>query len=437
MNPRETITAISSGVGQAARMIVRASGPGAISIAEGLGLPLNKAGGSASRCKIGFRGLTISAFVLILRTPHSYTGDDLVEFHVSGNPVLARMLLDEILNRGARPAEPGEFTARAYFNGRIDLTEAEGVAATISAGNDQELLAARRLLGGELARQLTPIMSLLTDTLALIEVGIDFSGEDVTFLSNEQELARIGEADAALEALLTNSARFERLVHEPTIVLIGRPNAGKSTLLNALSGKERAVVSSVAGTTRDALSVEVALSRGIVRMMDVAGLDDQIAESDIDRQMHDQALRVAQTADVLILVEDVLSDLGRRVSVGREPDLVVRSKCDLAANTSLATPPDQFAVSAHTGAGMDELRRGLDDLCFGESNTGNTLALNLRHVRAIEDARIALARAKNVNAPELIAMELREALELLGGILGRITPDDLLGRIFSGFCIGK
>jgi tRNA modification GTPase len=391
-------------------------------------------GGSALRRTLRFAKLSVPATVYLFRAPHSYTGEDLVEFHVPGNPGLARMLLDDIFDRGARPAEPGEFTARAYFNGRIDLTEAEGVAAIISASNDQELLAARRLMGGELTRRLAPIMSLLTDTLALIEVGIDFSGEDVTFLSNEQELARIGDAEQALKSLLIYSARFERLAHEPTVVLIGRPNAGKSTLLNALSGRERAVVSSIAGTTRDALSADVMLARGIVRITDVAGLDDQT--SDIDRQMRDRALHAAQTADVLILVEDISSDVTERLSIDREPRLVVRSKYDLS-NEALAARPGEVTVSALTGAGMDELRRRLDDLCFGESNTGASLALNLRHVRAIEEARFALGRAKRVNAPELIAMELREALELLGGILGRVSPDDLLGRIFSGFCIGK
>lgn len=459
----DTIAAISSAVGQAARIIVRTSGERSVELARGVGVPAGAPAGSAARHILAFAGLRVSAWVYVFRSPHSYTGEDLVEFHLPGNPVLARLLTEELLRGGARPAEAGEFTARAYFNGRIDLTAAEGVAATIAATGERELAAARQLLAGELARRLAPAMDLLADTLALLEVGIDFTEEDVTFLSAGQVRERVDRADAMLASLLAESARFERLAHEPQVVLVGRPNAGKSTLLNALAGRERAVVSPVAGTTRDVLSAEVALRRGVVHLVDVAGLEDEHAlapDDQIERQMRSQALRAIESADVLVLVEDA-TDSRPRLHPPRAPALIVRSKAELedravnphprplpayrerekaAGGPQPAAAVPHALVSAVTGEGMDELRSRLDTLCFGDAASGASLALNVRHVRAIEDARAALRRTLDQlpwGRAEFLALELREALDALGAVLGRVTPDELLGRIFAGFCIGK
>jgi tRNA modification GTPase len=344
------------------------------------------------------------------------------------------MLLDELIRHGARQAEPGEFTARAYFNGRIDLTEAEGVAATIAAQGERELAAARQLMAGELARRLKPVLIDLADTLALIEVGIDFSEEDVTFISPEELNARIEQMDGSLEALLRESARFERLSHEPRIVLVGRPNAGKSTLLNALAGHARAVVSPQQGTTRDAIWAQVRLRRGMVRVIDIAGLD-ALAEDSISRQMQDRARQAIEQADLLVLVRDCTDDRPSPL-LGRPPDLHVASKSDLAGSVQ----PDELPISVVTSTNINELRDQLDLFAFGETTSGAALAVNARHVQAIQEAREALCRAierTNTSQAELLALELREALDVLGSVLGSVTPDDVLGRIFSGFCIGK
>jgi tRNA modification GTPase len=442
MNPEDTIAAISSAVGAAARMIVRLSGPQALGLTANLSkLDADRLrGGAALRVRLQFADLSVPATVYIFRSPRSYTGDDLVEFHIPGNPLLARMLLDHLHRGGARPAEPGEFTAHAFFNGRLDLTEAEGVAATIAAGNEQELVAARQLLAGELARRLRPAMDLLAETLALVEAGIDFADEEgVSFLSPQQLASRVADADAMLRRLLDDSTRFERLAHEPMAVLVGRPNAGKSTLLNALAGQERAVTSPVAGTTRDALSAQVALPRGILRIVDVAGVDDGDAVGDIDRQMRDRALRAVETADVLLRVHD-LTDRRQPLALARGPDLTILTKSDLVE--SRPADRDVIAVSALNGSKLDELRALLDRLAFGtaEAAGGATLALNARHVEAVHEARGALARAAGTAdhaSAEVLALELREALDALGRVLGAVTPDDLLGRIFSSFCIGK
>jgi tRNA modification GTPase len=447
LNAADTIAAISSAVGRAPRVIVRVSGPLAIR----MGAELTRSSvdalrsGSAHHARLDFSNLSVPAWVYVFRAPRSYTGEDLVEFHLSGNPLLARLLLDHLRAAGARPADPGEFTARAFFNGRLDLAGAEGVAATIAAGSERELAAARQLMAGELARRLRPAMDALAETLALVEAGIDFSDEDVTFLTPEQVRQRVATVEDLLRRLLDDSTRFERLAQEPTVVLVGRPNAGKSTLLNALAGRDRAVTSPVAGTTRDVLAAEVALRRGIVRVMDAAGLDDVrlgANESPVEGQMREQALRAVEVADVIVLVQDV-TDPRPPLAASRTPDVVVRTKADLLGDpaTGVATP-DTLPVSAVTGFNVGALRGHLDLLAFGAQapSAGSTLALNARHVEAVREAREALARASDRAAdasPEVVALELREALDAAGRVLGAVTPDDLLGRIFSTFCVGK
>ena len=449
----DTIAALSSAAGPAARMIVRASGPAALRLADAVWASAPEQAG-AYRGPLRVCGMTVPAcWLYVFRAPRSYTGEDLVEFHIPGNPLLARMLLDALAAAGARGADPGEFTARAYFNGRIDLTEAEGVAATIAAGNEQELRAARQLLAGELARRLQPATDLVAETLALVEVGIDFVDEDVTVLSAADLTERVGRADGMLRELLDHSARFERLTHEPRVVLVGRPNAGKSTLLNALAGHERAVTSPVAGTTRDVLTADVPLARGLIKLTDAAGVEGGLevehstaALADIGQQMRGNALRAVESADVVVLVRDI-ADERPDPNLPTRPDLLVLTKSDLRTTAHAMT--GGLSVSAHTGEGLDQLRDELDKLAFGAAGTGwSSLALNARHIAAVTEARDALARvAAHVSAhvsahggaagAEFVALELREALNALGRVTGVVTPDDLLGRVFSAFCIGK
>lgn len=439
MNAGDTIAAISSAVGPAARMVLRASGPQSLAIARQLlggSIPPT----SAARNTIAFAGLRFPAWIYLFRSPRSFTGEDLVEFHVPGNPVLARMLLDELLRLGARLADAGEFTARAYFAGKIDLSEAEGIAATIAASNEREMRAARQLLSGELARRLRPAMDLIGRTLALVEVEIDFSEEDVSFLPLAEIHRRVAEIDALLENLLDQSTRFERLVHEPRIVLAGRPNAGKSTLVNALTGRRRSVVSDIAGTTRDALTAPLDLPHGKIWLVDVAGIETISAAHDsIESQMRARALQEVETAEHIVMVRDS-TDGEPSPELGRAVDLSILSKADLLNGAATPLDPGMILVSAIAGTGMDELRAALDHLAFAQDDVGTGLALNRRHVTCIGEARAALARVPariDEGAAELLALELREALDALGRVLGSVTPDDVLGQIFSSFCIGK
>lgn len=438
MNNTDTICAIGSAVGPAARMIVRLSGATAHPIAATL-CPDLPAALSAGRHRLLYADFEISAWVYLFRSPRSYTGEDLIEFHLPGNPLLVRLLLQHLQTQGARPAEAGEFTARAYFNGRIDLTEAEGVAAVISAHGEREMQAARRLLAGELTRRLHPMMEQLTQALALIEAEIDFAEEPVTFLPRPELRRRLDQILDDLRKLLSNSRRFDRLSHQPQVILVGRPNAGKSTLLNWLAGRPRAIVSPQAGTTRDVLWTEVTLPGGTIHLLDVAGLEfGAPTTGSIDFQMQEHARRAIAQADLAIHVQDS-TDPRPPIALDRPFDLHVYTKADLL-NENPQLPANAILTSAKTGVGRENLIQALGRLAFTRFAGEARLALNQRHVQAIDQAVDHLQQAATMadsSGIELPALEMRAALDHLGEVLGVVSPDDLLGRIFSHFCIGK
>jgi tRNA modification GTPase len=345
-------------------------------------------------------------------------------------------LVDELVARGARQADPGEFSARAFFNRKVRLDEAEGIAAVISATNDRELEAARRLRGGELARRLEPVIDQLTSLLALCELGIDFAEEeDIVVLDPADAARRVEAIHAGLAQLLAEAPALEQLGRAPRIALVGRPNAGKSTLLNALAGFRRAVPSPEAGTTRDAITADVEVPGGLVTLVDLAGLGEEAADP-LDAEGRRRAEHEARTADVLLIVRDPVSS-GADPPLPRPADLCVWTKADLLPGP---LGSDGLAVSGTTGAGLAELREKLGEAAFSAVGGGEALALSARHREWISAALSGLAAAGHEalqNRPELFALHLREALDSLGTILGVVTPDEVLGRIFGQFCIGK
>jgi len=475
MNLADTIIACASPPGASARGLIRLSGEGAWAIVEAMSDALHRPlprerGVRAHRLVNGWPCL-----LLTFPGPRSYTGQDVIEIALPGNITLLARVVSLAIERGARQAEAGEFTARAWFNGRMTLTQAEGVAATIAAASDAQLRAARSLSGNRLGRVAADLCEQLAAALALVEAGIDFTEEeDVVAIAPAELASRLDVMLQSIDATLDRAIGSEALSALPRVVLVGPPNAGKSTLYNVLLGRSRAVISEQPGTTRDALAEPMHLDLGDplspeVLLIDVAGLDD--SPLGFNPQMQRAAAEAIDRADLLValdpLVEDAAATTSRAaeyyISRSRAPVLVVQSKGDLAGPTGERGGGGALRVSAVTGEGLALLRRRIaealgDRLC---SPGAETLALLPRHEQLLREAHHHLAAAQEIakpeaaarvdvynivkapaaarmlHHPELIAASMRSALDALGSLAGAVTPDDVLGRIFAGFCIGK
>lgn len=420
---------------------MRLSGAGAIEVARSLA-PLDAARRLQS-LRLRLPPGELPCLAIVARAPHSYTGEDVVELFVPANGDLLAALESRLVAAAApadidcRRAEPGEFTLRAFLHGRIDLSQAEGIAATIAATNDAQLLAARQLADGALARFVRALADRVADDLALVEAGIDFTDEeDVVAIEPGVLRAHLDEIVGAVDDRLDRSTPLERLEATPRVVLTGAPNAGKSTLFNALLGRRRAVESPTAGTTRDVLEEPLALRSPTgdlhVSLVDLAGVDD--GPHGLNPCMQARALDAMASAD--LVVRCVPADETAASPPGGE--LLVRTKGDLA-------PAPGIVVCARTGAGLDALRAEMARRLTARlgAREGETLALSIRHADALRAARDALQRcradvaARSLRDVELVAASLREALDALGSISGRIAPDEVLGRIFGRFCVGK
>lgn len=459
----EPILAVASARDRSLRGVVRLSGAGVfVLLSQRLGecRPI----GDTERvwparglytAPLRLRDHRLPLLVLSFPGPHSYTGEDCAELHTVGNPFVLDRVIDDLLSgsfareHGARRARPGEFTARAYLNQRLSLTEAEGVERSIVARSDAELRAAHQLTSGRLGELARTLADELASALALVEAGIDFTDqEDVVAISPGDLLRRLRLPANRLAEHLDQAVGTEAIAAMPSVVLIGPPNAGKSTLFNALLGRERAIVSDTAGTTRDVLTEPLTLdtARGPAEVMltDLAGLD-ATDDAWLNLRMQQHARRAIDRADLLIVCVPPAARGWRDDSLpARTARIDVRTKSDLANDGGAA-----LCVSATTGDGLRELRARIaaklaDDLTpLG----AEVLALKPRHESALRAALTALQEAIALVEPqaasrqladaELIASSLREALNRVGELAGDITPDDVLGRIFATFCVGK
>jgi tRNA modification GTPase len=449
----ETIAAISTPAGRGGIGIVRLSGPQASSIAVqlvALRHPLEHGRARLADVLDDAAGQTEridEAVVTFFATPYSYTSEDVVEIAAHGSPVVLDLLLRRALDLGARLAEPGEFTQRAFLSGRMDLTQAEAVRDLIEAQTLTQARQAASQMGGALSRRVAPVKQSLVELVALLEAGIDFAEDDVD-VTGEQEIARrIGELKTPLIALEASFARG-RIVHDGlTLAIVGRPNAGKSSLFNRLVERDRAIVTATPGTTRDLVTERISLEGIPLELVDTAGLREGLEEAE---QLGIARSREAfADAAVVLIVLDATQPLNEEehrllLAVEDRPAIVAINKSDLDTTEQIAHDTagvPGLRTSALNGDGIPALRERILSLVTGGASAEAGMLTSIRHHQAITTTLSALNDAAQANANgiphEMILLDLYRALWALDSLTGQTTADDILNLIFSTFCIGK
>jgi tRNA modification GTPase len=444
---RTTIAAIASPPGMGAVSLLRISGPAAIQIAD------KATGGKASGllprtvryCHIRDAGGEVldDGLLTVFHGPHSYTGEDSVEFTGHGGILVTREVLGRVLECGALAAGPGEFTQRAFLNGKLDLTQAEGVMDLISAQTRLSLRAARSQLEGTLGKRTAAARDQLLETLAHLEAWIDFPEEDIDPETGVLLRGRVSSVLEVVNSLLATADQGRVLREGVRTVIFGEPNVGKSSLLNRLLGFERAIVSDIAGTTRDTIEEVVNLHGIPLRLVDTAGVRE--ASDRIEAEGIQRTVRQIESADLLLEIADGSQPHPAEAifPATAAKHLRVLNKTDLGEHPSW-NGVKAVRISCTSGEGFDELSNAIRDaLHFSEADWGDhAVAINARHQASLQLAGNALSAALELledssNDTELAAIDIREALDALGEIPGKVDTEDLLGVIFSSFCIGK
>ncbi|MBS0569469.1 MAG: tRNA uridine-5-carboxymethylaminomethyl(34) synthesis GTPase MnmE [Proteobacteria bacterium] len=442
-----TIAAIATPPGAGGVGIVRVSGPAARAIARAL-TGCNPQARKAAVCAFhDAAGAGIDrGLVLFFAGPKSFTGEDVLELHAHGSPVVLNLLLRRVCELGARPARAGEFSERAFLNGKLDLVQAEAVADLIAAGSAAAARAALRSLEGDFSSAVRALFDALVNLRAWLEAALDFPEEEIDFLSAPQLSDGLRRLDAQLAQLLAATRRGVVLRDGVHAVIVGRPNAGKSSVLNALAQSDRAIVTAIAGTTRDVLRESVNLDGITLTLADTAGLRE--STDTVEAEGMRRARAELGRADIAILVTesaqaDADSALLDACAMGASR-VVVHNKIDLlgeaASAQTLQNGEIHIYLSAQAGTGMELLRETLKRLAGCGDATQGAFSARTRHVQALETVCAHLRVAQehlDQRAGELAAEELRRAQQALGEITGQFTSDDLLGKIFSTFCIGK
>ncbi|MDI1299847.1 tRNA uridine-5-carboxymethylaminomethyl(34) synthesis GTPase MnmE [Methylotenera sp.] len=448
--PLDTIAAIATASGAGGIGVVRVSGPAANSIATGV---LGHCPAARYAAYLDFKqangDLIDRGIAIFYPNPHSYTGEDVLELQAHGGTALMQILLARCIELGARQAEPGEFTRRAYLNDKIDLAQAEAVADVINAATAEAAKSAVRSLSGEFSQRINTLLLKLIDLRMFVEACLDFPEEEIDFITQGRVADKLAAIIVELNSVFAKAKQGSLLREGINVVLVGQPNVGKSSLMNQLAGEEIAIVTSIAGTTRDTIKNAIQINGVPLHVIDTAGLretDDEVEKFGIERTW-----RAAQSANIALLLidaahgittteESILARLPREIR-----KIWVHNKIDASDQMAQVKEIVQenestthIYLSAKTGLGMDLLKIELLKLAGYENNSEGVFMARARHLDALIQVQAHLQLAsEQINSAELVAEELRISQEALSSITGEFTPDDLLGEIFSKFCIGK
>ena len=444
----DTITAIATPFGKGGVAIIRISGPHSSDIAQQLSSrkPQDRKALFTSFYDAS-NHIIDSGICIYFKGPNSYTGEDVVEIQGHGGIVVINMLLKRIIALGARIAKPGEFTERAFLNNKLDLTQAEAVADIIESTTEHSVRSAQRSLQGTFSKLIHELIGELTELRIYVEAAIDFVDEEIDFLNEGGIEQRIKLLSEKLTLILGNAKTGQLLRDGISVVLVGKPNAGKSSLLNCLTGEETAIVTDVAGTTRDILKEYIQLDGLPLHIIDTAGIHD--SNNLIEQEGIRRAHKEIQFADKVLIIHDVRDQQGINEFISQldsdsDKRVIIFNKIDLINEPSkvvYSKDGDQIFLSIKTGEGFDLLTDYLKKSVGYDENQEAVFIARQRHVNALSEALIAinngLIQLQQNQAGEIVAEELRLAQNHLGEITGKISSDDLLGKIFSNFCIGK
>lgn len=446
MSQAETIAAVATASGRGGVGVIRVSGPNVKNIIHQLfeeEVPPRHATFKTFRDNNGI--VIDSGLVLFFNAPASFTGEDVLELQGHGSPIVLDLLLERIVSLGARLAEPGEFTQRAFLNNKIDLAQAEAVADIIDARTKAAALSAQRSLEGEFSSWVNQLQHQLTELRMYVESAIDFSDEDIDFLQENALKQKIDVLRQSFKDLLSTAKQGALLREGLNVVLIGEPNAGKSSLMNALAQRETAIVTDIAGTTRDVLKEQIQIDGLPIHIIDTAGLRE--TDNVVEKEGVKRAKAALESADLVVLIENASKPPAENVrqQVPQNlPLIVVKNKIDLIQEQERVEQNDnggEVYLSAKFGQGLCFLKDEIKRLAGFNDEEKNVFIARRRHLDALERARVhftqGIEQLEEFQAGELFAEELRLAQNALSEITGRMTPDDLLGEIFSSFCIGK
>ena len=451
----DIIAAVSTGRVVSAIGIVRLSGEGCIPLAFSVFTPRGQATAKTAEDRKLILGalhdrqgrIIDEAMLTVSRAPHSYTGEDTAEFHCHGSPAVLSAALEALFAKGARQAGPGEFTKRAFLNGRMDLTQAEAVIDLIEAESAEAAANAAGQLGGAMGKKITPVYDRLTDVLAHFHAELDYPDEDIDPLVLSEVEAAVAHCAGKLREILATYGRGQVLRRGIRAVILGKPNAGKSSLLNALAGFDRVIVTDIAGTTRDTVEETVKVGRHLLRLMDTAGIRD--TSDEIERLGVARAEAAAREADLAIYVCDSAAELTdedfRAQEAAQEAPaaIAILNKQDLPQVVAPSDLPFEWIVplSAKTGAGIEQLEDALDAIFDEDIPCDGSILTNTRQAGACARALEALERCRQGLAaaipPDAALTDVEEALEALGEITGKSMREEVVGKIFSRFCVGK